>query len=95
MAFRFLLSKDGREVETTFFHRKLTGKQRPGDPSEVWSGSSIFAPLAAGATFTESVDLKHLYEITAPGQYKLDISRIAEDGKTVVHGNSVTLNIVP
>jgi len=45
MAFRFLLSRDGSEVETTFFHRKLTGRQRPSDPLEVWSGSSILAPL--------------------------------------------------
>src|SRR4051812_29491656 len=44
MGFRFLLTKDGQEVETTFLHRVLTGRQRPEDPPEVWSGDSIILP---------------------------------------------------
>ena len=45
--------------------------------------------------FVITVDLKRLYQITEPGQYTLEISRVAEDDKTIVHSNTVTLNIVP
>jgi hypothetical protein len=95
MAFRYLLKKDGREVETTFFHRVITGRQRQGDPAAVYSGSSILFPKPPGIMFVMTVDLRRLYEITEPGQYELDISRFTEDNKTVVRANTVTLNIVP
>src|SRR6185437_9009138 len=42
--FRFLLQKDGKEVEPTFFHRKISGRQRSGDPAEVLSKESILLP---------------------------------------------------
>jgi hypothetical protein len=93
--FRYLLKKDGKEAETTFFHRKISGRQRSGDPAEVSSGSTILLPKPPGTMFVITVDLKHLYQITEPGQYTLEISRVAEDDKTFVHSNTVTLNIVP
>jgi len=93
--FRFLLKKNGQEVETTFLHRKLTGRQRQDDPSDVMSGSSIVFPWEAEKKFLMTIDLKRLYEITEPGQYTLDISRPEEDNKTVVRANTVTLDIVP
>jgi hypothetical protein len=34
-AFTFLLTKEGHEVETTFFHRKVSNRQRADDPQEV------------------------------------------------------------
>jgi hypothetical protein len=94
-AFRLLLRKDGREVETTFFHRKITGRNRPGDPNEVGSGSSILLPHPPGTMFVMTIDLKRLYEITEPGEYTLDVSRIEDGNKTTVHANIVTLKIVP
>jgi hypothetical protein len=48
MDFNYLLMKDGHEVETTFFHRKITGRQRPNDPQEVWGGSFILLPHPPG-----------------------------------------------
>ena len=93
--FRFLLKKEGKEVETTFFHRKISGRQRPNDPVEVWSGSTILLPMPPGIMFKITVDLKRLYQITEPGQYTLEISRIAEDDKTIIHSNTVTFSVVP
>jgi hypothetical protein len=93
--FRYLLKKDGKEVETTFFHRYISNRQRTGDPNEVDSGSSILFPKPPGIIFVVALDLKRLYDISEPGQYTLDISRFAEDNKTIVHANVVTLNIVP
>jgi hypothetical protein len=42
-----------------------------------------------------TIDLKRLYEITEPGEYTLDVSRIEDGNKTTVHANIVTLKIVP
>lgn len=93
--FHFLLKKDGREVETTFFHRVISGRQRPDDPIEVRSGSTILLFKPPGLMFVANVDLKQLYQITEPGRYTLEISRIAEDGKTIVYSNKVTVNVGP
>jgi hypothetical protein len=93
--FRFLLTKDGKEVETTFHHRIISGRQRPGDPSEVDSGSTILLPKPPGIMFEMTIDLKRLYEITEPGKYVFKVTRTAEDNKTIVHSNTVILNIVP
>jgi hypothetical protein len=94
-AFRILLMKDGHEVEMTFFHRKVTGRQRPDDPDEVETGSSIAIAHPPGLMFTVELDLRRLYKITKPGIYTLTLSRAEEDNKTVVHSNTVTLDIVP
>lgn len=93
--FRYRLMKDGKEADTTFFHRYISGRQRPGDPNEVDSGSSILLPKPPGIIFVMTLDLGRLYKITEPGQYTLGISRVAEDNKTIVHANTITLNIVP
>jgi len=91
----YLLTKDGREIETTFFHRKLTGKQRADDPQEVESGSSILIQHPPGVMFVFKIDLKRLYEIKEPGVYTLDVSRFDDYSKTTVRSNSLTLKIVP
>lgn len=93
--FRYLLRKDGKEVETTFFHRKISGRQRSEDPAEVSSGSTILLPKPPGTMFVITVDLKRLYQITEAGEYTLEVSHADEDDKTFVHSNIVTLNIVP
>jgi len=93
--FRFLLTKDGKEVETTFFHRKISGRQLRGDPDEVESGSTVLLPKPPGKMFVITIDLKRLYEITKPGEYTLEVFRFGEDEKTTIHSNIVTLNIVP
>jgi hypothetical protein len=94
-AFRFSLTQDSHETETTAFHRMITGKQRPEDPPEVEGGSSIVAPIGPGKTVTFTVDLKQLYNITQPGLYTLDVTRTEENNKTVVRSNTLTLNIAP
>jgi hypothetical protein len=68
--FAILLMKDGREVETTFFNRKISGRNRPDDPQEVETGSSISAPLVPGKMFVMAIDLTRLYEIKEPGLYR-------------------------
>jgi hypothetical protein len=92
--FGYLLTKDGREIETTFFHRKLTGRQRADDPQEVESGSSILIPHPPGVMFVFKIDLKRLYEIKEPGVYTLDVRRFVDYSKTTVRSNSLTLKIV-
>jgi hypothetical protein len=73
----------------------MSGRQRAKDPVEVLSESTILLPKPPGTMFVHTVDLKRLYQIAEPGRYTLDVSRIAEDDKTIVHSNTITLNIVP
>jgi hypothetical protein len=94
-AFAVLLTRDGRESETTFFHRRITGRQRPDDPAEVEDESSILLPHPPGKMFVMTIDLTRLYEIKDPGMYTLDLSRVDEYSKTTVHSKPVTLNVVP
>jgi len=93
--FRFLLTNNGKEVETTVLHRRISGRQRQGDPSEVDRGTTILLSKAPGIMFVIVVDLQRLYEIKQPGEYRFEVSRVAEDDKTVVSSNTVTLNIIP
>ena len=93
--FHFLLMKDGKEVETTFFHRKISGRQRQGDPDEVDNGDAMLLPKPPGIMFAITLDLKRLYQIAEPGKYTLQVARIVEDNKTIVHSNTITLNVVP
>jgi hypothetical protein len=92
--FSYLLERDGREVETTFFHRVMTGRQRADDPPQIWGGSSIALPHPPGKIYVMTIDLKRLYEITEAGSYTLKVSRFDENTKTSVHSNRVTLKIV-
>lgn len=92
--FHFLLMKDGKEVETTFFHRKITGRQRHGDPDEVDRGDTVLLPKPPGIIFVLTIDLKRLYQITEPGKYTLQVTRMAEDNMTITRSNIVTLEIV-
>ena len=95
MDFAYLLMKDGREVETTFFHRKITGRQRPDDPDGVWAGSFIVLPHPPGLIYQMTIDLKRLYEIKEPGVYTLEVSRFDQNHKTKVSSNTLNLKIVP
>jgi hypothetical protein len=95
-AFHFSVTKDGRVAETTVFHRRITGKPRRDDPPpEGFGTSSILSSVAPGKTFTLTIDLTKIYEITEPGVYTLDVSRTEEDNKTIVRAKPLTLNIVP
>lgn len=95
-AFRYDLERNGHEVETTFFDRKVTGRQRPGDPNEVYmSPSSILLPHPPGKMFEMTIDLKRLYEITEPGEYSFHVSRYDETTKTTVRSNTLPLEIEP
>ncbi len=92
--FHFSLTKNGKEVETTFFHRKITGRQRSDDPSEVEQDSSIVLSHPPGIVFEMTIDLTKLYQITEPGTYKLVVSRFDEYSKTTVQSAPVTEKIV-
>lgn len=94
-AFHVLLTRDGKEVEKTRLHRIVRNEQRPSDPNEMTAGSSIVTAIAPGMAFTLTIDLNRLYEITKPGEYTLEISRVAEDHKTVIHSNKLKLTIFP
>ena len=96
---RILLTKDGKEVETTAFQRRSTGRGSPSDsklfpPSH---GNSLTLRYRPGVFWKVSLDLRKLYNITEPGQYTVTASRTEEtqDGNVVVNSNTVTLDIVP
>ena len=93
--FRILLMQHGTEVQTTFFHRKITGRQTPDDPLEVESGSLFPVVYPPGKMFVDEIDLKRLYEISAPGVYTLDVSRFDEQSKPTIRSKTVTLKIEP
>ena len=94
--FSFLLMKDGKEVETTFYDRVITGRQRSDDPTEVASGSTILVPYPPGVIVTFKIDLTRLYEIKDSGEYTLDVGRFGDGNQdeTVVRSNTLTLKIV-
>lgn len=94
-AFHFFLTKDGREVETTVFHRKITNRLRADDPQDPGFGGSIVAQVAPGKSITFTVELTKLYKITEPGTYTLEVSRTEEDNKTMVRAKPVTFTMVP
>jgi hypothetical protein len=94
-AFAFLLTKGGHEVETTFFYRKVSNRQRADDPQEVASGSLFPVAYPPGKMFTVTIDLKRLYEIKEPGVYTLVVSCPDKDSKTTVRSNPLTLKIEP
>jgi len=90
---QFLLELNGKEVETTYFHRYITGRQKPGDPVKVLSGSYILLPKPPGPMFRMKIDLARLYKITAPGNYTLHVSRYDDFSRTTVHAIAVTIAI--
>jgi hypothetical protein len=94
-AFSWLLTKGGREVETTFFGRKISNRQREDDPQEVESGSLFPVTYSPGKMFTITIDLRRLYEIKEPGVYTLVVSRLDENNKTTVRSDPLTLKIGP
>jgi hypothetical protein len=92
-AFDILLTRNGREVDTTPFHRKVKGKQVPEDPRGAESGSSIVSPIEPGKSFSFTIDVTILYKITTPGEYTLTVSRVEGESDTVICSNKVTLKI--
>ena len=91
--FKFLLTKNGREVDATFFHRKVSGRQREGDPHEVSGGSSIVLAHPPGKMFEIPIDVTRLYKITEPGLYTLEVSRYDQKSRVMVRSNPLTLKI--
>ncbi|HWA96235.1 MAG TPA: hypothetical protein VG844_16675 [Terracidiphilus sp.] len=89
----FLLERNGKEVETTYFDRYITGRVKPDDPFKVLSGSSILLPKPPGKMFDMNIDLTRLYQITKPGTYTLHVSRYDPATKTTVSANLATIQI--
>jgi hypothetical protein len=96
-AFKFLLTKDNREAETTLLNRKLTDRLRPDDPVDFdnLTGSSILLPYAAGKALVMTLDLTQVYDVKEPGLYMLVVSRFDKYSNTTVRSKPLTLNIVP
>lgn len=94
-AFRYDLERNGHEVDTTFFHRKISGRNLPGDPIEVYAPSSVLLPHPPGKMFEMKLDLKRLYQITETGAYTFQVSRYDEGTKSTVRSNLITFDIVP
>ena len=92
--FGFLLTKDGREVETTPYHRFLSGRIRPDDPLSGGAFSSIVFQVKPGTVLTEAIDLGDLYFVTEPGEYKLEVSRFDDSTKSTARSNALVLKIV-
>ena len=96
---RILLTKDGKEVETTPWQRVTTGRGEPSDrklfPSR--DANTHTYRYRPGIFWKVNLDLRKFYNITEPGQYTLSASRTEEtaEGKLVVNSNTVTLEIVP
>jgi hypothetical protein len=91
--FRYLLMKDGREVGTALFHRVITGKLRPDDPVEIWTGSTILLTHPPGVMFKFKIDLKRLYEIKESGVYTVEARLFDDYSKTIVHSNILMLKV--
>jgi hypothetical protein len=97
-AFKFSLMKDGHEIETSLFHRRISNTVRPSDPQlDPGGGDSIVFVFEPGKSITFTVDLTKLYEITEPGTYTLDVRRLEEDkdNKTMVRAKPVTFSVIP
>lgn len=94
--FGYLLEKDGHEVATTFFNRRISGRVRPDDPplsSADLRGDTVLVPRPPGKIFEMGIDLKRLYKITEPGTYTFQVSRYDEVSKTIVKSNKVTIAV--
>jgi hypothetical protein len=93
--FGYLLTKDGQQVETTVFHRRITGQNRADDPPQMESSSSIVLSHPPGKIFVMKVDLNRLYKISEPGVYTLVASQFDDYSKTTVRSDPLILTVVP
>jgi hypothetical protein len=103
---QILLTKDGKEVETTPFQRMITGRGLPSDFEELHKqfphinnvADGHPGRYAPGVFLKVTLDLRKFYNITEPGQYTISGSRRAGttgDKAIVVKSNTVTFDIVP
>jgi hypothetical protein len=95
-AFRYDLERNGKEVETTLFHRQFDlSRLRPDDPIEIGRlrADSILTLHPPGKMFEIKLDLKCLYQISEPGNYTLQVSRYDRVAKATVKSNTLTLEI--
>jgi hypothetical protein len=96
---QILLTKDGKEVETTPWQRVTTGRGQPSD----WKmfprshGNTRVDRYPPGVFWKVNLDLRKFYNITKPGEYKVTAIRTEDtkEGKVVVKSNTVILDIVP
>lgn len=80
--YRWLLTHNGKPVETTAFHRMLFGQQRPEDPPAIASGSHMYSSIAPNDGFELAADLNKMFVITEPGEYSLQIELRDQDGSS-------------
>lgn len=96
---QILLTKDGKEVETTPWQRVTTGRGSPSDEQMFPSrhANTRILRYRPGVFWKVNLDLRKFYNITEPGEYKVTAIRTEEtkEGKVVVKSNAVTLDIVP
>ena len=96
---RIMLTKDGKEVDTSAFQRLSTGRGLPSDASSFppSHGNSRTLRYPPGVFWKVNLDLRKLYIISEPGEYKVTATRTEEtaSGKVAVTSNTATLDIVP
>src|SRR5690348_13128629 len=46
-----------------------------------------------GATFSEDLDLSNLYDLSRPGKYAIQVSRLDLESKTEVRSNTITVTV--
>jgi len=85
----------GADVPTTVYHRKIRGKQLPEDPTDVDSGSSMFATLSPGQSVNFTVDVRRLYKVEQSGTYVLVVGRDDQLNKIKIHSEPLHIVLAP
>lgn len=60
-----------------------------------WPESQFVAGIKPGRELEENLDLSKLFDLTAPGSYKVLIHRVDRQSNVMVKSNVVTFNIAP
>lgn len=96
---QILLTKGGKEVETTPWQRVTTGRGSPSDEKlfQRGFGNTRVDRYPPGVFWKVNLDLRKFYKIAEPGEYEVTAIRTEETkhGSVVVKSNTVTLDIVP
>jgi hypothetical protein len=96
---QILLTKGGKEVETTPWQRMTTGRGQPSDAKLFprSHGNTRVFRYPPGVFWKVNLDLRKFYNITEPGEYKVTVIRTeaTKEAKVVVKSNTVALDIVP
>lgn len=82
----------GNEVSETKYGRALKGKQVKGDTTVIVSAPGLF-PLEPGQSLDEEIDLKKVFDVSAPGKYVITAKRVFDADNVVVTSKPLTITI--